>query len=387
MLLRRSRTSLSCAQSERRFSAEERERRTSDGGRRSAQSRPNARTTGSRTRGASSTSAPSAHAASAMTFSVPVSRWYAGATSTTPAVRDLRRVLRQPCERLDDEAADEGQHGEHRDGREQAAAGPAPWALPAAARRRSRARSARCTRPSAPPPRRRAPGRAGRARWRPTKNSSSLKKPSVSGSAASVAAAMPLATASTGSRRPRPAEAREPRLAGRHGDRTGGHEQGALRDRVGEHVERGSPGRGRAADPVERDHVAVLRDRRVGEDLLQLVLRQREHAPDRDRDEPDDEQHVEHDGRSARAADGRARARARRRRPSPRSAGRRRRASARPSRAAARSAAAPARSWQARRRRSARRPRSSSGRSPHARRAPGARTCRRRCRGERPRRA
>ena len=36
------------------------------------------------------------------------------------------------------------------------------------------------------------------------KNSSSLKKPSVNGSAATVAAAIPLTTASAGSRRPRP---------------------------------------------------------------------------------------------------------------------------------------------------------------------------------------
>ena len=46
-----------------------------------------------------------------------------------------------------------------------------------------------------------------------------------------------------------------------------------------------APERRGAADPVQRDDVPVLGDRRVGEDLLELVLRQRQHAADRDRRE------------------------------------------------------------------------------------------------------
>src|SRR3712207_7726426 len=50
-------------------------------------------------------------------------------------------------------------------------------------------------------------------------------------------------------------------------------------------VQRRRSGAGRAPDAVHDDHVAVLGDRRVREDLLELVLREREQAADRDRSE------------------------------------------------------------------------------------------------------
>jgi hypothetical protein len=71
-------------------------------------------------------------------------------------------------------------------------------------------------------------------------------------------------------------------------------EERALGDPVGHDVERGGAGPSRAADPVQHQDVAVLRDRRVGENLLELILGQGERAPDEDRGKSDGEQPVEH---------------------------------------------------------------------------------------------
>ncbi len=57
-------------------------------------------------------------------------------------------------------------------------------------------------------------------------------------------------------------------------------------------VEGGGAGTGSAADAVEHDDVAVLRDRRVGEHLPEAVARQRDRAADRDRQQADREQAV-----------------------------------------------------------------------------------------------
>ena len=92
-----------------------------------------------------------------------------------------------------------------------------------------------------------------------------------------------------------PAQVREPGLSRRLGHRPGGHEQRALGDRVRDHVERGGARGLRAAHAVQRDHVAVLGDRRVREDLLELVLGEREQPADHDRGQPDHQQPVEHD--------------------------------------------------------------------------------------------
>ena len=90
------------------------------------------------------------------------------------------------------------------------------------------------------------------------------------------------------------AEHRQTGLAGRFGDDAGRQEQRALGDGVGDDVQRRA-GRARlAAHAVEGDDVAVLRDRRMGEDLLQLVLGEGEDATDDDRREAGDDERVEH---------------------------------------------------------------------------------------------
>ena len=61
-----------------------------------------------------------------------------------------------------------------------------------------------------------------------------------------------------------------------------------------QHVERRRAVAGRSADPVQHHHVAVLRDGGVGQDLLEDVLAQRQHAAHQDRRRADHQQPGQH---------------------------------------------------------------------------------------------
>ena len=73
-------------------------------------------------------------------------------------------------------------------------------------------------------------------------------------------------------------------MRARMADRAGGEEETRLEERVGEDVEHGrQPG----ARTEAEHHVAELRDRRVGQHLLDVVLHEREQRCDDDRDSTD----------------------------------------------------------------------------------------------------
>ena len=127
--------------------------------------------------------------------------------------------------------------------------------------------------------------------------------------------------------------------------RAGAQEQTALEEGVGEDVEhRWQPGAGAETE----HHVAELADRRVGEDLLDVVLHERQQRRDDDRDRGDDDDEVDARRRGSRSpprTPGRGGRRGtRRRRPSSRSAAATTPVSARPSRRATRCAAGTGRS-------------------------------------------